>query len=96
MIDYTEVGESYDMIIGVDGSRVTNFADFEERMRNVQPGELVYFSVVRNGKRIQIPVTGSGAFQLRVELTFRQRRKVTLSLAKGLREAMLGSAERSR
>jgi hypothetical protein len=56
VIDYTEVGESYDMIIGVDGSRVTNFADFEERMRNVQPGELVYFSVVRNGKRIQIPV----------------------------------------
>ena len=56
VIDYTEVGESYDMIIGVDGARVTNFVDFEERMRNVQPGELVYFSVVRNGKRIQIPV----------------------------------------
>lgn len=56
VIDYTEVGESYDMIIGVDGSRVTNFVDFEDRMRNVQPGELVYFSVVRNGKRIQIPV----------------------------------------
>jgi len=56
VIDYTEVGESYDMIIGVDGSRVTNFVDFEERMRNVQPGELVYFNLVRNGKRIQVPV----------------------------------------
>jgi hypothetical protein len=56
VIDYTEVGQSYDMIIGVDGSRVSNFVDFEERMRDLQPGELVYFSVVRNGKRIQIPV----------------------------------------
>jgi PDZ domain-containing protein len=56
IIDYTQVGESYDMIIGVDGSRVTNFIDFEERMRNIQPGELVYLSVVRNGKRIQIQV----------------------------------------
>lgn len=56
VIDYTEVGQSYDMIIGVDGSRVSNFVDFEDRMRNLQPGELVYFSVVRNGKRIQIPV----------------------------------------
>ena len=56
VIDYTQVGESYDMIIGIDGSRVSNFVDFEERMRNIQPGELVYFSVVRNGRRIQIPV----------------------------------------
>src|SRR5690348_10420589 len=41
IIDYTQVGESYDMIIGVDGTRVTNFIDFEERMRNLVPGELV-------------------------------------------------------
>lgn len=56
IIDYTQLGESYDMIIGVDGARVTNFIDFEERMRNIQPGELVYLSVVRNGKRVQIQV----------------------------------------
>ena len=56
VIDYTEVGESYDMIIGIDGSRVTNFLDFEERMHDVQAGELVYFSVVRNGRRMQIAV----------------------------------------
>ena len=56
LIDYTEVGESYDMIIGIDGSRVTNFVDFEDRMRNVQAGELVYFSIVRNGRRMQIAV----------------------------------------
>jgi hypothetical protein len=56
MIEYTEMGKSYDMIIGIDGSRVTNFVDFEERMRDVQPGELVYFNLVRNGKRIQLAV----------------------------------------
>ncbi len=56
LIDYTQVGESYDLIIGVDGTRVTNFIDFSERMRNVVPGELVYLSIVRNGKRLQIAV----------------------------------------
>ncbi len=58
-IDYMQVGESYDMIIGVDGSRVTNFLDFQDRMRDLQPGEIVYLSVVRDGKRLQVtmPVT---------------------------------------
>jgi hypothetical protein len=50
------LGESYDMIIGVDGVRVTNYLDFEDRLRDVQPGEIVYLSVVRDGKRLQVPV----------------------------------------
>jgi PDZ domain len=56
MIEYTEMGKSYDMIIGVDGVRVTNFLEFEDRMRNVLPGEVVYLNVVRNGKRLQVAV----------------------------------------
>jgi hypothetical protein len=56
LIDYAQVGESYDMIIGVDGTRVTNFLDFEDRMHYVRPGEIVYLSVVRDGKREQIKV----------------------------------------
>ena len=58
-IDYMQVGESYDMIIGVDGSRVTNFLDFQDRIHDLQPGEVVYLSVLRDGKRIQLtmPVT---------------------------------------
>jgi hypothetical protein len=56
-IDYMQVGESYDLIIGVDGSRVTNFLDFQDRMRDLQPGELVYLSVVRNGKRLQVTLS---------------------------------------
>lgn len=58
-MDVMQVGESYDMIIGVDGSRVTNFLDFQDRMRDLQPGEIIYLSIVRNGKRLQVtlPVT---------------------------------------
>jgi S1-C subfamily serine protease len=58
-LDIMQVGESYDMIIGVDGSRVTNFLDFQDRMRDLQPGEIIYLSIVRNGKRLQVtlPVT---------------------------------------
>lgn len=61
VLDVMQVGESYDMIIGVDGSRVTNFLDFQDRMRDLQPGEIVYLSVVRNGKRLQVtlPVTAN-------------------------------------
>ena len=61
VLDIYQVGESYDMIIGVDGSRVTNFLDFQDRMRDPQPGEIVYLSVVRNGKRLQVtlPVTAN-------------------------------------
>jgi PDZ domain len=56
IIDQIHVGESYDMIIGVDGSRVANFMDFEDHMRDVQPGDVVYLSIVRNGKRVQVPI----------------------------------------
>jgi len=56
VFDQVRLGESYDLIIGVDGSRVTNFLDFQDRLRELQPGEIVYFSIVRNGVRMQIPV----------------------------------------
>jgi PDZ domain len=55
-IDQTNIGESYDMIIGVDGRRVTNFLDFEDQMRGLKPGDILYLSVVRNGRRLQIRV----------------------------------------
>jgi len=56
VFDQVHLGESYDLIIGVDGSRVINFLDFEERLRDLQAGEIVYLSIIRNGKRMQIPV----------------------------------------
>ena len=56
VLDDMQVGKSYDMIIGVDGSRVTNFLDFQDQMRDLQPGEVIYLSVVRNSKRVQVTV----------------------------------------
>jgi hypothetical protein len=56
VLDQTHIGESYDLIIGVDGKRVTNFLDFEDELRDIKPNDVVYLSVVRNGKRMQIAV----------------------------------------
>jgi len=56
MFDQVRIGETYDLIIAVDATRVTNFLDFEDRMRDVQPGEIVYLSIVRNGERRQVAV----------------------------------------
>jgi S1-C subfamily serine protease len=49
-------GETYDLVIGVDGYRVSNFIDLYARMRGVRPGEIVYLNVLRNGRRAQVPV----------------------------------------
>jgi hypothetical protein len=57
VFDQVRLGESYDLIIGIDGVRVTNFLDFEERLRDVKAGEIVYLSIIRNGERMQIPVS---------------------------------------
>ena len=57
VLESTQIGDSYDLIIGVDGFRVTSALDFEDCMRDLQPGEIVYLSVVRDGHRVQVPVT---------------------------------------
>jgi hypothetical protein len=56
LADQVSIGDTYDLIIGVDGTRVTNFLDFEDKIREVQPGEVVYLNILRNGKRMQVPV----------------------------------------
>jgi hypothetical protein len=56
VLNEVSLGETYDLIIGVDGTRVTNYLDFEDRLRDVRPGEIVYLSIVRNGQRVQVPV----------------------------------------
>jgi len=56
IVDQTHVGETYDLIIGVDGTRVGNLIEFEDRMRGVKPGQIVYLSVIRDGARLQIAV----------------------------------------
>jgi hypothetical protein len=56
IVESVPLSEAYDLIIGVDGARVTNFMDFYDRMRDVQPGEVVYLNLLRNGKRVQVPL----------------------------------------
>jgi S1-C subfamily serine protease len=56
IVESVPLGEAYDLIIGVDGSRVTNFLDFYDCMRNVQPGEIIYLNILRNGRRVQVPM----------------------------------------
>lgn len=56
VIDYTGVGQSYDMIIAVDGIRVTNFMDFNDEVSKAKPGEIIYLTVIRDGTRLQIRV----------------------------------------
>ncbi|HTW87384.1 MAG TPA: PDZ domain-containing protein [Candidatus Binataceae bacterium] len=69
LVDGSGVGESYDMIIAVDSVRVTNFLDFSDRMRQVQPGDIVYLSVLRNGRRMQFQVKVPGTIPQRLPLS---------------------------
>jgi S1-C subfamily serine protease len=57
IIQSTELDESYDMIIGVDGDRVTSIREFDDHLRIAQPGEVVYLNIVRNGVRLQVPIS---------------------------------------
>jgi C-terminal processing protease CtpA/Prc len=56
VIETIQLGENYDLIIGVDGNRVTSFMDFQDQLRDAQPGETVYLNILRSGKRLQVPV----------------------------------------
>jgi S1-C subfamily serine protease len=56
VIETIQLGENYDLIIGVDGYRVTNFMNFQDQLREAQPGETVYFNILRGGKRLQLLV----------------------------------------
>lgn len=56
VIETMQFGENYDLIIGIDGNRVTNFMDFQDKLRDALPGETVYLNILRAGKRLQVPV----------------------------------------
>jgi S1-C subfamily serine protease len=44
------IGRDGDLIIAVDGSRVSNVLDFEDDIRGAQPGEIVYLTILRAGR----------------------------------------------
>jgi S1-C subfamily serine protease len=56
VLESTNAGDSYDLIVGIDGNRVSSLPEFEDSIRDVQPGEIVYLNLVRNGDRLQLPI----------------------------------------
>ncbi len=61
MIGSIPLNETYDLIIGVDGSRVGDFMELYYHVRDVRPGEIVYLNVLHNGDRVQVPVRVTSA-----------------------------------
>lgn len=54
-VEETHIGESFDVIIGVDGHRIRHITDFQDAISGVRIGDVIYLTVVRSGKRLQIP-----------------------------------------
>jgi S1-C subfamily serine protease len=50
------IGESYDLIIAVDGQRTHNVRELCEALTGATRGELLYLVVVRGGRRNNIEV----------------------------------------
>ena len=50
------IGQGGDLIIAVDGSRVRNVLNFEDDLRDAQPGEIIYLTIIRAGSRLQVQV----------------------------------------
>jgi S1-C subfamily serine protease len=51
LISQSDVGESHDLIIAVDGERTRNIADLQDALSRADDGEIVYLVVVRAGRR---------------------------------------------
>jgi S1-C subfamily serine protease len=49
-------GSSHELIIAVDGQRTRDVTDFGDALANAQAGEIIYLTVVSDGRREQIPV----------------------------------------
>ena len=52
----SDVGESHDLIIAVDGARTRNIVDLQDALDRAHDGEIVYLVVVRAGRRQQVAV----------------------------------------
>jgi S1-C subfamily serine protease len=46
----------YDLIIAVDGERVRDIVDADDRLCNLPARTIVYFTIIRDSQRLQIPV----------------------------------------
>ncbi len=56
LVEQSHIGESFDLIVGVDGQRIHSIPDFQGAIAEVRIGDVLYLTVVRDGKRLQIPL----------------------------------------
>jgi hypothetical protein len=56
LVENNHVGERFDLIIGVDGHRVRGIADFQGAIAEARVGDILYVTIVRDGKRLQLPI----------------------------------------
>lgn len=49
--------EIYDLIIAVDSGRVRDVFDLDDSLHDLELGEIVYFTIVRDHRREQVPVS---------------------------------------
>lgn len=49
--------EIYDLIIAIDGGRVRDIFDLDDSLHDLKPGDIVYFTIVRDCRREQISVS---------------------------------------
>ncbi len=54
IVDHSHVGESFDLMIGLDGQRIHKIPDFQDALSKVRFGDVIYLTIVRGGKRLQI------------------------------------------
>jgi S1-C subfamily serine protease len=50
----SRLGKSWDLIVAVDGYRVTNTFELIQAVQDTQPGDRVYLAIVRKRQRMQI------------------------------------------
>ena len=56
-VSETGAGDWHDLIIGVDGERVQYVSELENALGQVKEGDIVYLTLLRSGKRVQVPVS---------------------------------------
>jgi S1-C subfamily serine protease len=56
LVEQSHVGETYDLILGVDGQRIRRISDFQDAVSDARLGDIIYVTVLRAGKRLQIPM----------------------------------------
>jgi S1-C subfamily serine protease len=58
-IDHSSVLDHSDVIFAADGARVRNTLDLAARTQSLAPGERIYLTIARDGRRIQICIAVS-------------------------------------